>query len=213
MDALAYDPQRFAMDYHNIGFRECAAEVARYLVTVEGLDIQDPLRLRLMSHLQCFAAQRELASKQAASASWSYPPPSTPGYGSPAAAATPATPTTPTLNGPAGAGHTFPTPPSSGHSGHHLESSPTNSSTASSSHGGHHYEQTPTSCEQTATSSTLRHAASPLTPLSASSSYPPVSPGHPHPYYSSQYPYHQNAFNHGAAGAKPYRPWGAEVAY
>lgn len=52
------------MDYHNIGFRECAAEVARYLVTVEGLDIQDPLRLRLMSHLQCFSAQRELAAKQ-----------------------------------------------------------------------------------------------------------------------------------------------------
>ncbi|KAJ9583753.1 hypothetical protein L9F63_021916, partial [Diploptera punctata] len=72
MDALAYDPHKFAMDYHNIGFRECAAEVARYLVTVEGMDIQDPLRLRLMSHLQCFAAQRELASKQAAASSWSY---------------------------------------------------------------------------------------------------------------------------------------------
>lgn len=59
------------MDYHSIGFRECAAEVARYLVTVEGMDIQDPLRLRLMSHLQCFAAQRELASKQA-STPWNY---------------------------------------------------------------------------------------------------------------------------------------------
>lgn len=59
------------MDYHSIGFRECAAEVARYLVTVEGMDIQDPLRLRLMSHLQCFAAQRELATKQASTA-WNY---------------------------------------------------------------------------------------------------------------------------------------------
>ncbi|KAJ1531633.1 hypothetical protein ONE63_000305 [Megalurothrips usitatus] len=200
MDALAYDPQRFAMDYHNIGFRECAAEVARYLVTVEGLDIQDPLRLRLMSHLQCFAAQRELASKQAASATC-----------------------TPTH---ASGSHTFPTPPSSGHS-HHMDNSPTNSSTTSSSHGGggtggHHYDQhTPTSCEQTPTSTSTRHSTSPLTPLSASAagSYPPTSPGpgHPHPYYPSQYPYHhhQNAFNHGAvgAGAKPYRPWGAEVAY
>ena len=286
MDALAYDPQRFAMDYHNIGFRECAAEVARYLVTVEGLDIQDPLRLRLMSHLQCFAAQRELASKQAASATWSYgasptanyttstPVTSTPAlnssthsfptppssghssggslqhldssptnsstassthhhyelaskqaasatwsYGaSPTANYTTSTPvtSTPALNS---STHSFPTPPSSGHSSggslQHLDSSPTNSSTASSTH--HHYEQTPTSCDQTPTSSSSRHiSSSPLTPLSSSSmttGYPPASPSHPHPYYSSQYPYHQNAFNHGAAGAKPYRPWGAEVAY
>ncbi|XP_038207842.1 hairy/enhancer-of-split related with YRPW motif protein, partial [Zerene cesonia] len=43
LDTLAYDPQRYAMDYHSIGFRECAAEVARYLVSCEGLDIQDPL--------------------------------------------------------------------------------------------------------------------------------------------------------------------------
>src|SRR5438270_393293 len=61
--------------YHSIGFRECAAEVARYLVTTEGMDIQDPIRLRLMSHLQCFAAQRELANKQASAASsWSLNP-------------------------------------------------------------------------------------------------------------------------------------------
>ena len=57
------DPTSLAMDYRSVGFRECAAEVARYLVTVEGLDIQDPLRLRLMSHLQCYSAQREAASK------------------------------------------------------------------------------------------------------------------------------------------------------
>ena len=57
------DPTSLAMDYRTVGFRECAAEVARYLVTVEGLDIQDPLRLRLMSHLQCYSSQREAASK------------------------------------------------------------------------------------------------------------------------------------------------------
>lgn len=51
------------MEYHIIGFRECASEVARYLVSIEGMDIQDPLRLRLLSHLQCFVAQRELNSK------------------------------------------------------------------------------------------------------------------------------------------------------
>lgn len=72
---MAFDPQRFAMDYHIIGFRECASEVARYLVTIEGMDIQDPLRLRLMSHLQCFVAQRELSAKSSAttmsSSNWS----------------------------------------------------------------------------------------------------------------------------------------------
>lgn len=62
-DSLAYDPQRFAMDYHIIGFRECAAEVARYLLNHEGMDIQDPLRMRLLSHLQCFVAQREISVK------------------------------------------------------------------------------------------------------------------------------------------------------
>nr|CAG4640616.1 EOG090X00QS [Eulimnadia texana] len=71
LDSLSYDPHKFAMDYQNIGYRECAAEVARYLVTVEGLDLQDPLRLRLISHLQCFATQRDLAKQ---SNSWSFPP-------------------------------------------------------------------------------------------------------------------------------------------
>ncbi|XP_065369183.1 hairy/enhancer-of-split related with YRPW motif protein [Calliphora vicina] len=72
MDSLGYDPQRFAMEYHIIGFRECAAEVARYLVTIEGMDIQDPLRLRLMSHLQYFVQQREMSKgcPVSPSASW-----------------------------------------------------------------------------------------------------------------------------------------------
>ncbi|XP_055531846.1 hairy/enhancer-of-split related with YRPW motif protein isoform X2 [Wyeomyia smithii] len=86
LDDTSYDPQRFAMDYHIIGFRECVAEVARYLVSIEGMDVQDPLRLRLMSHLQCFLTQRELSSKANASPAWShsnsyqpaaYPPAST----------------------------------------------------------------------------------------------------------------------------------------
>lgn len=74
MDSLAYDPQRFAMDYHIIGFRECASEVARYLINTEGMDIQDPLRMRLISHLQCFVAQRELSAKSGSPANWSHPP-------------------------------------------------------------------------------------------------------------------------------------------
>lgn len=88
LDEASYDPQRFAMDYHIIGFRECVAEVARYLVSIEGMDVQDPLRLRLMSHLQCFLTQRELSSKANASPAWShsssyqpaYPPHSTTYY-------------------------------------------------------------------------------------------------------------------------------------
>ncbi|OTF80569.1 hairy/enhancer-of-split related with YRPW motif protein-like, partial [Euroglyphus maynei] len=62
-DAFSFDPHKFATDYHIIGFRECAAEVARYLVIHEGLDFQDPLRLRLISHLQCYSAQREISLK------------------------------------------------------------------------------------------------------------------------------------------------------
>lgn len=42
------------MDYHAVGWGECAAEVGRYLITMEGLDERDPLRLRLLSHLQSF---------------------------------------------------------------------------------------------------------------------------------------------------------------
>lgn len=60
---MAFDPQRYAMDYHVIGFQECVSEVARYLITHEGMDIQNPLRMRLLSHLRCFAAQREMSIK------------------------------------------------------------------------------------------------------------------------------------------------------
>lgn len=57
------DPHNVAVDYRGIGYRECASEVARYLVAVEGMDLQDPMRMRLLSHLQCFSAQREAAAK------------------------------------------------------------------------------------------------------------------------------------------------------
>ncbi|XP_060067406.1 hairy/enhancer-of-split related with YRPW motif protein 1-like [Ylistrum balloti] len=57
------DPHNLAVDYRGVGYRECASEVARYLVAVEGMDLQDPMRMRLLSHLQCFSAQREAAAK------------------------------------------------------------------------------------------------------------------------------------------------------
>ena len=43
-----------------IGFRECASEVARYLISVEGLD---DIRIRLMSHLQMFISQKEFSNR------------------------------------------------------------------------------------------------------------------------------------------------------
>ena len=45
-------------EQHNAGFRECMGEVSRYLVAVEGMHIEEPLRLRLMSHLHAFSATR-----------------------------------------------------------------------------------------------------------------------------------------------------------
>jgi len=57
------DTASLAMDYRLVGFRECAAEVSRYLVSIEGMDLQDPLRLRLIGHLQCYGAQREASAK------------------------------------------------------------------------------------------------------------------------------------------------------
>ena len=47
------------------GFRDCAAEVARYLIAVEGLD---EIRIRLMSHLQMFLNQKEFSNQAAVAA-------------------------------------------------------------------------------------------------------------------------------------------------
>lgn len=57
-----FDAHALAMDYRSLGFRECLAEVARYLSIIEGLDTSDPLRVRLVSHLNSYASQREAAS-------------------------------------------------------------------------------------------------------------------------------------------------------
>nr|XP_056710276.1 hairy/enhancer-of-split related with YRPW motif protein 1 [Euleptes europaea] len=57
-----FDAHALAMDYRSLGFRECLAEVARYLSIIEGLDSSDPLRVRLVSHLNNYASQREAAS-------------------------------------------------------------------------------------------------------------------------------------------------------
>lgn len=58
-----------------MGFRECTAEVARYLSSVEGIDVKDPLRVRVLSHLESFLTQRELAINAAVAANAQLGPP------------------------------------------------------------------------------------------------------------------------------------------
>ena len=50
------EKSRSMVEYQNTGFRECMGEVSRYLVAVEGMHHEDPLRLRLMSHLHASSA-------------------------------------------------------------------------------------------------------------------------------------------------------------
>lgn len=49
-------------DAHASGFRDCVDEISRYLISVEGFDIQHPLRLRLLSHLECFTERSQTSS-------------------------------------------------------------------------------------------------------------------------------------------------------
>nr|XP_061808909.1 hairy/enhancer-of-split related with YRPW motif protein 1-like [Nerophis lumbriciformis] len=51
-----FDAHALAMDYRGLGFRECLAETARYLGS---MDNADPLRIRLLSHLNNYAGRRE----------------------------------------------------------------------------------------------------------------------------------------------------------
>ena len=188
LDALAYDPHKFAMDYHTIGFRECSAEVARYLVSVEGMDVQDPLRLRLMSHLQCFAAQRELANKaqpSGGSNGWINNPPT---YG------------TAGNNGPVHFNSCPPTATSTGH--HHHQSG------FEQSHHHINYGMAPVDNPVAATAG--------LQQVAASVPYPHVN-HHPfHPSLAAQntsYATGPSNPNQPGGSVKPYRPWGAELAY
>lgn len=64
----AYGNTRAFLDYRIMGFRECTAEVARYMTSVEGVDMKDPHHIRLLNHLENFLAQRELAINAAVAA-------------------------------------------------------------------------------------------------------------------------------------------------
>lgn len=53
------DARALAVDYRSIGFRECLTEVVRYLGILEGQNATDPIRLRLLSHLNNYVAEME----------------------------------------------------------------------------------------------------------------------------------------------------------
>lgn len=175
-----------------MGFRECVAEVIRYLERIEGLDVQNPLRLRLTSHLQCCAAQRELASKQATSAPWS--------YGTSPQAYPPLNP--------------LPTSPVANHNPHQA-SAPLHHQNM---HELGHFDATPqSSASTTDASARLVPSTSVLTPLTTTtSSALPYSP-HQYPVNTFSIPTSSHHANYNQSnstqGMKPYRPWGAELAY
>lgn len=57
-----FDPHLLAMDYRTMGFRECLAEVVRYLGSFEkfqGRESADPLQDRLVSHLNNYISEIE----------------------------------------------------------------------------------------------------------------------------------------------------------
>lgn len=202
-----------------MGFRECATEVARYMVSVEGMDVQDPLRVRLMTHLQCFAAQRELSSKQVvpaptANSGWPFaaaPPP----HGS--YAPPPALP-------PSNAGHFNNATGSHNQNGqfdqshlnygmmdgnaafHPSAANPSTRLTASASVSQPHSSGV---MSITPTMTTLQPVATSGVHPGAASGYPHVNP---HPFASLD-PRNPGGYPNSGNSVKPYRPWGAELAY
>lgn len=182
------------------------------------MDIQDPLRLRLMSHLQCFAAQRELASKQTTSTSWGYNP-TTQHYPLNPIPTSPNHPTGNNLIGNLPPTHQPPPPPLPTTLQHQSNVQDLNS----------HFDIS-TSCAQStavpsSSESLSRHSTSTsvLTPLTTTTSsalgyahhqYPNLNSFSTIPTSSSSLPHIQNYNqNNSSVNMKPYRPWGAEVAY
>ncbi|XP_055979695.1 hairy/enhancer-of-split related with YRPW motif-like protein [Sorex fumeus] len=55
-----FNARALAVDFRSIGFRECLTEVIRYLGVLEGPSSRaDPVRIRLLSHLNSYAAEME----------------------------------------------------------------------------------------------------------------------------------------------------------
>lgn len=209
-DALSFDPHKFAMDYHSIGFRECASEVARYLVAIEGMDLQDPLRVRLMSHLQCYSAQRELSLKSSVHNPWNpstfstpLPQAPTPQYPGPSSAPVPQVTEAPLQPSYSCAEPT------------RMVQTMDNAFASNS-----HYARVSNGPSVNATSmppasmSLVQHtppAPPMMTPLPQMSSSNQYLGGHG---FSSGGYGSTGAFNqHATSTGRPYRPWGAELAY
>ncbi|XP_037549631.1 hairy/enhancer-of-split related with YRPW motif protein 1 [Nematolebias whitei] len=216
-----FDAHALAMDYRGLGFRECLAETARYLSIIEGLDSTDPLRIRLVSHLNNYASQRE-AHSGLSHLAWGS------AFGSPPAPLThplllqhqPAP--APLAPLPRSATSSPPNPVSS-------SSSPSSSSSTSSSSsslvaethapggrrsGTPHSDQGPIRVPST-TPSTVLHPA--LVPSSASKLSPPLlSSLSAFPFAFSAFPIISPASAisppaQTASVGKPYRPWGMEI--
>lgn len=183
MDVFNFDPHNFIMDYHGIGFRECASEVARYLVGFEGLDLQDPLRLRLMSHLQCFSAQRDMAL----SSSQQSPAPS-PWFSSLPAMPTPQYPSFASSR----SSHSRDFPMYSSRSS--AEGRPSSGSSAKSAETSGSSRGSPRMAHQIPVSPIALNASTLLGGFGRASVVLPEGPKQPSP-------------------VRPYRPWGTELAY
>ncbi|XP_016045489.1 hairy/enhancer-of-split related with YRPW motif-like protein isoform X2 [Erinaceus europaeus] len=83
-----FDARALAVDFRSIGFRECLTEVIRYLGVLEGPSSRaDPVRIRLLSHLNSYAAEMEPSPTHASPLAfpawpWSFLP-SCPGLSTP----------------------------------------------------------------------------------------------------------------------------------
>ena len=53
-----YGNTKAFLDYRLMGFKECVEEASRYLVSMEGMESNDPLRQRLLTHLEGYLSQR-----------------------------------------------------------------------------------------------------------------------------------------------------------
>lgn len=217
-----FDAHALAMDYRGLGFRECLAETARYLSIIEGLDSTDPLRIRLVSHLNNYASQRE-AHSGLSHLAWGS------AFGSPAAHLThplllqhqQGAPLAPL---PRSTTSSPQTPLSSTSTSSPSSSSPLSSALVAETHiaGRRSGSVTPHSDQgpirvpsTTAAPTTVLHPA--LVPSSASKLSPPLLSS------LSAFPFTFSAFpiisptaaisppTQNSGVAKPYRPWGMEI--
>lgn len=181
------------------------------MASAEGMDLQDPLRLRLMSHLQCFMNQRELSARATPSALQppisysSCPPPFPPIY--------PSAPHHQVQNympqgyhqsiSPVPNAQADSTTPAYARTSSHYVAHPQMAGAAS--------YQTPSVVQSAATETTIDHHQGAtyieLTNSRTSQSYPNVPFSSADAYGTAS----NAAYNNNSS--KPYRPWGAEMAY